>query len=146
MAAPTFTKANISCDPIMGSLPRDRQAATGYTPAMGDCVYIDSNNLVNKADADVLIANARAFGIVTALPNQYGETTGPDGGWCQVTTFGPVYGYSGLTTGQYFWVSKTAGALDDTAPTGGAFQQIVARAIASDTLFVDPGIANPASV
>ena len=144
MTALTITAKNVSSDWNRGSITEDYIAAVALT--VGQLVYLDSNNQLNLADADVVTLNARTVGIVTGSPNQYGETAIPVGGWAQITVYGPVYGFSSLSSGQFGWVSKTPGAIDDTAPTGGAFQYIVGHAIGSDTFFVAPGQTQPASV
>jgi hypothetical protein len=138
------TAKNISSDWNRGSIVEDYVANVALV--VGQVVYIDSNNKANLADANVVALNARAVGIVTGSGNEYGETTIPAGQYAQVTIAGPVYGFSGLGSGQFFWVSKVAGNIDDAAPTGGAYQYVLGHAINSDTIFLAPGQAIPASV
>lgn len=145
MSDVTTTPANISADWNRGSIVEPYLANVELT--VGDVVYIDSNGKLNKADADVAILNSRSLGIVVTGPNLYGETTIAAGQYAAVCIFGPVYGLSAtMPTSQVGYVSKTAGKLDDTAPTGGAFQYVVGHWINTDTFFVEPGQGAPASV
>ena len=146
MTALAFTAKNISIDPAKGSIRKEFQAATAITEPLGKAVYIDSDGKVELADADVTVAESRGAGIIVAVPNTYGENSIAADEYCTVCVFGPVYGYSSLAEGTYAWVSKTAGELDDTAPTSGAFQYIMGYCAETDCFFVHPGIAAPASV
>jgi hypothetical protein len=50
--------------------------------------------------------------------------------------FGPLDGFSGLTAGDQYFLSGTAGAITNTAPS--AFPVYVGKALSSTVLFVDP--------
>ena len=146
MTALAFTAKNISIDTGKGSVVRPFPVATAIATPLGKVVYVDSNGAVELADADVTVAESRAVGVIVAVPNTYGENSIAAGENCSVCVFGPVFGFSALAEGTYAWVSKTAGELDDTAPTSGAFQYIVGYCEDTDTFFVNPGIAARASV
>lgn len=145
MTALTVTPANVSADQNQGSVVRNYQAGGALT--VGQAVYLDSNNYVQAADANTSsVTTARGVGIVVNTPGPYGDTSIPSGGYCSICVEGPVYGFSGLTPGAYGWVSKTAGEIDDTAPTTATYQYILGYAVAEDTFFVNPGITSPTSV
>jgi hypothetical protein len=147
MTALTFVAGDISADWNRGSII-EQGFQNGVAVSLGQAVYLDANNVWQLADADVAALNARAVGIVVGVPSGYiyGETSAPINSFPAVCTFGPVYGFQLLSSGQYGWVSKTAGAIDDTAPTGGAYQYILGRSIGASEFFVDPGLTQPASV
>jgi hypothetical protein len=107
-------------------------------------VYLNSSGKVLKAIATSSAAS-KATGLMVVPDNFYGETAVASGGWVGVCVAGPVQGFSGLTPGAALYVDKTtAGDVTETAPTS-AYQYVVARAIAADTVFVDPGIGSPVS-
>lgn len=144
MADLTVTASQVSADWNRGSVIKEYIAGVALT--VGQVIYLDTNNKAQIADADVLTLNSRTVGVVCSSPNWYGETTIPAGAYAPVCIAGPVYGFSSLSSGQFGWVSKTAGKITDTAPTGGAFQYAVGFAEDSDTFFVRTGMTTPASV
>lgn len=143
MAALTFIAANISADPNQGSIIRNYEA--GGTVSVGDAVYIDGNGKVQLADASVSETTSLGRGIVVNSASLYGETSVASGQRCSVCVFGPVYGFYGMTEGAWGWVSATAGDIDDSAPSGGAYQHIMGYAAAEDVFFVNPGLTAPTS-
>ena len=146
MTALGFTANKISTDPSKGSVLKAFPAASAISAPLGKAVYIDSDGKVELADANVTVAESRGAGVIVAVPNTYGENSIGADEYCTVCVFGPVYGFSSLAEGTYAWVSKTAGELDDTAPTSGAFQYIMGYCAEADCFFVHPGIAAPESV
>lgn len=148
MTALTATPANISATEERGA--QLKTFTTAAQLSVGDVVYLDSNNKVNKAIADSA-AHARAIGIVVIPDNFYGESTIKSGGVATVCVYGPVWGWQVsnsalMVSGLPVWVDKTtAGKLNDTAPTGGAYQYQVGRMLGNDTIFVDPGTVSPSS-
>ncbi|GEM_PF-2812257 len=146
MTALSFDATKISTDPLKGAVNNKFQAASAITAPLGKAVYLDTDGKIALADADVTDVEARAVGVITAVSNQYGENALATDEWCTVTQYGPVYGFSGLAEGTYAWVGATAGELDDTAPTGGAYQYIVGQCHGDDVFFVNPGISAPESV
>lgn len=149
MTALTITEQNISADWDRGSVINNYLA--NATLKIGQAVYIDSNNKANLALADSA-ADAQAIGIVVGVPNYYGEKSAVAGQWVAVCIGGPVYGFGGsvggsdLVNGEYIWIDKTtAGSMNDTAPTGGAYQYVIGQAVGSDTIFVRPGLTSPVS-
>ena len=148
MTALTATPANISASEERGAMLKVFVAAAAVN--IGDVVYLDSNNKINKAIADSA-AHARAIGIVVTAQNFYGETSIPIGGSVIVCVYGPCWGWGAsnstlMISGLPVWVDKTtAGKLNDTAPTGGAYQYQVGRMLGNDTIFVDPGTVSPSS-
>lgn len=144
MAALSFTAANISADPIQGSIIRNKQA--GAAVSVGQAVYIDSDGKVQPADANVSLTTSMGHGVVVNSASLYGETSIASGAYCSICVFGPVYGFTGLAEGTQAWVGATAGEIVDTAPTGGAYQRVMGYALESDVFFVDPGQSTPGSV
>lgn len=113
-------------------------------------VYLDDNNLLHPAVASGPILKATAIGLLF-IPNSFygGETTIKSGDWASVVVFGPWWGGPGmaLKDGETIWVDKTTpGNLNDTAPGTPAYQFAIGRANGKDTIFVNPGTTNPASV
>lgn len=107
-------------------------------------VYLNSSNQLVNAIATSSAA-AKAVGLLVVPDNFYGETAIPIGGWAGVCVGGPVQGFAGLTPGSSVFVDKTTpGGIVLTAPTA-AYQYSVGRAIAADTIFVDPGVSSPVS-
>ncbi len=145
MSAITVTPKNISADFDRGSDIVDFVVGAASV-AMGDVVYLDSNNQLQKAIATSSAA-AQAIGIVVGVPNFYAETTAPQNSWAAVCVHGLVFGFTGLVSGQPLYVSKTtAGGLDTAVPASGAYSLIVGNAEGSDSFFVRPGQSAPASV
>jgi hypothetical protein len=148
MTAITLTAANISCSEERGAVIE--RYTTGEAISLGMAVYLDSSNLAWKAIANSS-AHANAIGIAVIADNFAGETSIPAGGTVGVCVFGPVYGFpaytsQGLSQGEVLWVDKTtAGSLNDSAPTGGAYQYVVGHMTDSEVFFVDPGTSVPAS-
>lgn len=145
MTALTATPANISASEERGAMMSRFTAAVDV--AVGDVVYLDSNNKLNKAQA-LASATAQAIGIVVFPDNFYGESTIKAGNQATVCVFGKVYGWktsNTLISGKPVYVDKTtAGKLNDAAPTG-AYQFQVGRELDNDIIFVDPGTASPVS-
>lgn len=142
MAAISVTAANVSANETRGAIIRVYQ--TGEAINLGQAVYLDSNNLAWRAKSDSQ-AHATAVGVAATSDNFYGEKTIQAGGQVGVVVYGPVWGFSGMSQAQAGWVSPTAGQIDDTAPTGGAWQFQIGHAIDDQTFFVDPNPQTPAS-
>lgn len=145
MTAITMVAVNISADWDRGAETfADNKSGVALT--VGQWVYLDASNLWQLAVADIALLNATVVGQVTGAPNQYGETTIPSGDYPAVTVAGPVWGYSGLNSGQFLYLSKTVpGGADTAAPTGGAYQYVLGHAIGPDTFYVQPGQTQPVS-
>lgn len=118
----------------------------GADVSIGDVVYLDDNNQVQRAIGSSS-KQAHALGIVVGVANAYAEVTAHAGSWCSVAVHGPVFGWIGLIDGQVVYVSKTvAGGMDTAAPSSGVYDFIVGNAIGADTIFVRPGQTTPTSV
>lgn len=146
MTALSFTVNKISTDPAKGSVLKQFRAASAISSPIGKAVYVNSSGKVELADANVTATEARAIGIIVAVPNVYSENAIAADEHCTVCLFGPVYGFASLAEGTYGWVSKTAGEIDDTAPTGGAYQYVLGQCLEEDCFFVHPGMDIPSSV
>jgi hypothetical protein len=142
MAAISVTAANVSANEVRGAIVRWYQ--TGEALNVGQAVYLDSNNLAWRAKADSQ-AHATAVGVVAFGDNFYGEKSIVSGGQCGVVVYGPMNGFASMSQAQAGWISATAGQIDDTAPTGGAWQFQIGHAIDDQTFFVDPNPQTPAS-
>ena len=134
MAAISKTNANIR--PLVGSITKPVQAAEAIT--VGQAVYINSSGKAALADADAA-ASAQAVGIVTAC-GAYGKLVCAADDMVDVTFYGPVAGYSGMTPGAQVFSSTTAGAIDDAAPAGasGDYKWIIGFALQAGVIFVNP--------
>ncbi|MFP4323991.1 MAG: hypothetical protein ACLFTK_16170 [Anaerolineales bacterium] len=126
--------------PLNGAIVR-RFIAGGAVSA-GDAVYIHTDGTVLRADADA-VASAQARGIVVGVGTA-GAADATTGDAIDVVTHGPVaLGTSDLTDGAVVYTSTTAGALNDTAPTGGPFPFVVGWAESPTVLYVAPQTAVP---
>lgn len=113
-----------------------RDIPAGGAGSVGDVVYVNATDQVQKCDASA-IATAKGWGIVTAVEN--GAQTFASGDMVHVAFFGPVTGFSGLTSGARQYVSETAGKLADAAPS--AADSVVwpfSFALDASTIFVLP--------
>ncbi len=147
MTAVTITdRHSISATWDRGSVILNYQA--GAAVSLGDAVYLDDNNKVQRAIGSSSKA-AHAFGIVVGITNFYAEVDAIANQWVAVCIHGPVFGFIGavtLTDGQVLYVSKdTAGGLDTAAPTGGVYDYVFCNAQGPNDIFVRPGQSTPAS-
>lgn len=113
-----------------------RDIPAGGAGSVGDVVYVNATDQVQKCDASA-IATAEGWGIVTAVEN--GAQTFASGDMVHVVFFGPVTGFSGMTSGARQYVSETAGKLADAAPS--AADSVVwpfSFALDANTIFVLP--------
>ncbi len=114
-----------------------RDIEAGGAGSVGDAVYLDAANKVQKANA-AAIATAKGWGLVTAVEN--GAQTFASGDMVHVVFYGPVTGFSGLTSGTRQYLSAaTAGKLADAAPS--AADSVVwpfSVAMDASTIFVLP--------
>jgi hypothetical protein len=138
----TVTSANVQ----VGNSAIPRNFAAGEALTVGYCVYISAADTVKHADANVVGGEAAARGIGIVTSSKDGETTVNSGDRCTVTVFGPVEGFSDMTPGEPVYVSGTAGRLDQTKPTGGAYQRAIGHALSATCIFVNPDSGDPDSV
>lgn len=91
----------------------DFDAASGYTPALGDLVAGAGANTVNKADATTGDLLNVIWGVVISA-----RRTSQNAGW-RVTVLmrGLLEGFTGLTAPGFLYNSATAGSMSDTDPT-----------------------------
>ncbi len=125
--------------PLNGAIVR-RAIADGAL-AFGDAVYVSgySGNLPKVAKCDgTAVAKAFAFGIVVApsVANA-GATSVADTEACDVVVFGPVTGFSGMTSGATIWVSDTVGRLSSAVGTKSG---VIGLAESPTVAFVRPGL------
>ena len=114
--------------------------------ALRDVVKISSSDVVDKADA-TLDPEEPAIGVVVAL--NY-----PTTGRAIVRFGGLVTGFSGLTPGKRYILSKTSGEIvrsDDTGNIGypdtlGDFVQTIGVALTASTLFVKVDLTTTAVI
>ena len=139
MGSISVTSASVRT--LEGAIVRNYQAGAALTLGYG--VYLDSSGYVQHADANAGETEARGMGIVVASKD--GETSITSGDRCSVCVFGPVGGYASMTPGEPVYVSATVGRLDQTIPTGGAYQRSIGRADSATVIFVNPDVEDPAS-
>ena len=137
MSAISLTAAQIRAMTENGAVVRPYSAAEELT--IGNCVYVNTDGDVAKADANA-VASARGIGIVVEGIDS--ETTIDSGERCSVCVFGPVSGFSGMTPGANAYVSDTAGGLDTAA---GTCSRIMGYAERAGVLFVHPEQNDPSS-
>lgn len=135
------TAANVR--PLTGA--QIRQYTAGGSLTVGNTAYIAADGDVEAGDANLAIS-AAVIGIIVAVADTTGATTAAAGDAVSVCVFGPVGGFSSLNEGALQYVSETAGAITETAPSGaGTWTHVVGYAEDDDVLFVQPGVAAPTS-
>lgn len=137
------TPANIRALREHGAIVLPAQAGEALT--VGDLVYWASDGDVMQADANAGQPQTRAVGIVVASYD--GETAVASGAACSVCVFGPIAGFdvADITPGALYYVSDTAGKVDDAA---GTYDRIIGWGVeiaGQDVLFFNPQTNNPAS-
>jgi hypothetical protein len=118
MTTLTVTAGNVRALREHGAITIPAQAGEELT--IGQLVYPASDGDWNLADANTTAAAARAQGIV--VESYDGETTVKDTAHCTVCVFGPVTALTTITPGANYYVSDTAGGVEDAA---GTFDRIV---------------------
>lgn len=101
--------------------------------AARDVVYISSADNVSPAQADGTAAEAQSIGLATAAALATAAVN--------VRKFGRLAGFTGLTAGARYYLSATAGAITDTAPTGSG-NTVVQIGYAKNTTTLDIAIEN----
>lgn len=136
MADITVTAASVR--PLTGAIKR--RAVAGEELTVGQVVYVSSYSgslpVVSKADGSA-VSTANAFGIVVAGPPTSASTTIASGAPCDVVVFGPVAGFSSMTSGMTVWVSDTAGVADSAVGTKSG---VLGLAESPTVIFVRPGL------
>ena len=134
MADVSVTKLDVR--PLNGSITINKVA--GGALAYGDAAYFATDGDLEKADADAA-ASAVVRGIITSTPRT-GVTDAVAGDRVDITVYGPVTGFSGLTPGAWVYASTTAGAVADAAPAGasGDYKWFIGWAVDATTIFVNP--------
>lgn len=87
-------------------------AASGYTPSLGDLVAVSGDDEVDECDATDSNSLVEPFGIVVATRDQ---RIGPTR--VTVAHQGLIEGATGLTAGTVLYNSTTAGAIENSDPT-----------------------------
>lgn len=125
--------------PLNGTIIR--RAIAGEALAFGDAVYISSysgNLPVVSKTLGGAVATCNPFGVVVApQSDSAGATSVASGAACDVVVFGPVEGYSSMTSGATIWASDTAGRLSTVVGTKSG---IVGLAESPTVAFVRPGL------
>lgn len=141
MTTLTATAANVRALREHGAITIPAQAGEALT--VGQLVYQASDGDWNLADANTTAAAARAQGIV--VESYDGETSIADTAHCTVCVFGPVTGLATITPGANYYVSDTAGGIEDAAAT---YDRIVgwgAEIAGQNVLWVHPQQNDPSS-
>lgn len=95
---------------------RTYDAASGYTPALGDLVAMSGNEEVDKCDATDANGLVEPVGIVTNIQSVR-TNAGAAGHRVTVARRALVEGFESLSAGAVFFNSTTAGKIEDTDPT-----------------------------
>lgn len=115
------------------------RAQAGEALAFGTPVYVSSYTgdlpIVSKADASADDALLNCVGVVVAGGHD-GATSIATDDPCDVVTFGPITGFSGMTSGAHIWVSDTVGRLSNVVGTKSC---IVGVALTPAIVLVRPG-------
>lgn len=91
-------------------------AASGYTPTVGDLVAVAGNDTVDECDATDSNTLMEPFGIVESY-KAVRTTAGTAGYRVTVRQRGIMEGFTSLTAKTVLWNSTTAGAIADADPT-----------------------------
>lgn len=122
--------------PLTGAIVR--RAIASAAIALGDVVYVSSYSgdlpVVTKC-AGGAVATCNPFGI--AIAGALGNTSIATSEACDIVVFGPVTGYSSMTSGNTIWVSDTVGRLSTVVGTKSG---VVGVAETPSTIFVRPGL------
>lgn len=132
MANIAFTAANIR--PLLGSITKPVEC--GEAIGVGKPVYIKSDGKAWLADAAASVSS-QARGVCTAV-GAYGKLVSVAGDMIDLTTYGPIAGWSSLTPGQDLFASVTAGEIADVEPIATNYRWIIAYALSAGTIFVNP--------
>lgn len=124
--------------PLRGAIVRRAIAAEALS--FGMCVYVYSYSgdtpTVKKATG-AAVATCNPFGIVVAPSAALSGASVASGEACDVVVFGPVTGYSGMTSGATVWVHDTAGV---NSKAVGTKSGVVGLAETPAVIFVRPGL------
>jgi len=141
MTTLTATAANVRALREHGAIVIPAQAGEALT--VGELVYAASDGDWNLADANVTAATARALGVV--VESYDGEEDIADTAACSVCIFGPVSGLATITPGANYYVSDTAGGIEDAAATADRIVGFGIEIAGSDVLFLHPQMNDPSS-
>ncbi len=114
------------------------RGVAGAALNVGESVYKHSTtNQWRKTDASAA-STAKARGVVVSAPN--GALAAVAGDAIDIVTEGPVAGFASMTPGAVEYVSETAGAIADAAPsTAAAVVWAMGWAMTAAVLYVNPG-------
>ena len=141
MGTLTATAANVRALREHGAIVIPAQAGEALT--VGQLVYAASDGDWQKADANTTAAAARALGIV--VESYDGETSIADTAACTVCVFGPVTGLATITPGANYYVSDTAGGVEDAAGTASRIVGWGAEIAGQNVLWLHPQQNDPSS-
>lgn len=116
------------------------RAIAGEALTFGAAVYVSSYSgdlPVVSLTAGGAVATANPLGIVVAPSVALSGSSVASGEACDVVTFGPVAGYSGMTSGTTVWVHNTGGVLSSAVGTKSG---IVGFSLTPAVVFVRPGL------
>lgn len=139
MGAISVTAANVKL-PNPNEVLKIR-GVLGAVSTPGQVMYLDGTNGWKPADADAA-ASGQARGILLSLPN--GSVSGAIGDACDIVTEGRITGFASMTPGGAVFVSVTAGAVDQTAPTAeDDYVFSIGWAESATSIYVHPQITVP---
>ena len=141
MTTLTVTAANVRPLREHGAITIPAQAGEELT--IGELVYPASDGDWNLADGNDTAATARAQGIV--VESYDGETTIADTAHCTVCVFGPITGLATITPGANYYVSDTAGGVEDAAGTASRIVGWGAEIAGQNVLWFHPEQNDPSS-
>lgn len=121
----------------------DMDAASGYTPALGDLVAVSGNDEVDACDALDSNSLLEPFGVVVAI-KAVRTTAGAAGKRVTIAQRGLLEGWTGLTAGDVLWNSATAGDYSDADLSDGTHTGYPIGVVinATQVLLAMPSLAN----
>lgn len=132
----TVTAADVR--PLQGAVVI--RAIAGEALTFGAGVYVSSYSgdipVVSKSDGNA-VASAQLLGVVVAPSTALAGSSVASGEACDICVFGPVTGFSGMTSGGTVWCHDTAGVLSSAVGTKSGY---VGISISPTVLFLRPGL------
>jgi hypothetical protein len=123
---------------------RTRAFDAGEALDVGDVIQVDGSGDAVAANATTKAGATGTLGIVVAGSRKQRDGSIASGERVTCVMFGPVTGFTDLDETKTYWVAKTDGKMDDTAPTSG-YQRPIGSPESSTVFFFNPSGDDPDS-
>lgn len=123
---------------------RTRAFDAGEAMYVGYLAQVDGSGNAIAANATTKAGATGTLGIIVAGSRKQRDGSIASGERVTCVMFGPVAGFTDLDETKTYYVAKTDGKLDDTAPTSG-YQRAVGSPESSTVFFFNPGPDVPVS-